>query len=557
MFLPAGRFFRPRDRIMCSTFEPSSPNDIIHETDLGQNPIDLYFESDSDTRANILLNHPQVIGFVYFNEGSVTKAFLPKRIIDWTSSRKIIAAVSGSPDDFVPFSVTESDLCSNNLFLCDLVKFDEKVKSKAVGQYFKHKRKQLEVVPECASTDAKAKNLHVISFPSILPLVKGFSFEEGSCRDDLIQQEFEKVHDLYEDLWFLRTKAHPLDQKLITNDPKCPFPATHDIVFWTELPLKVLIRHRNVPNNAYAIMREEVDRFQARYNPKPCATEQVLQEIVAPNEALTVVTSASSALESKTIDKNERLITFMSLFFPRPQYDREGQMVTLLPAELSDEALDMLTSSTSTSDQATQLGDGLTSLADEITNERFYLSRTVKFPYLSQTVLLYIIKTIFHQGSIDKNVESIKKSFNVLALLPPPTKASDEYDRYINSSKNHELEEALEQPSEKRSAVKKEIFVKGKQESLQDVITFIANFVTFARYWVKMSDEMTTQPTIIQMIIEIADFLSTSDYERFHESHMKSKPYMPHTLIAYVFNITSIFVKLAKNRKNVCLLTVS
>jgi hypothetical protein len=98
---------------MASTFEPSSPND--HETDLGQNPIDLYFESDSDTRANILLNHPQVIGFVYFNEGSVTKAFLPKRIIDWGSSRKIIAAVSGSPDDFVPFSVTESDLCSNNL----------------------------------------------------------------------------------------------------------------------------------------------------------------------------------------------------------------------------------------------------------------------------------------------------------------------------------------------------------------------------------------------------------------------------------------------------------
>ena len=169
------------------SFEPSSPNDIFTETGL-HNPIDLYFESDLDTRVNILLNHPQVIGFVYFNEGSVVKAFLPKRIIDWSSNDRVIAAVSGSPSDFVPFSVRETDLCGNNLFLCDLVKFDDKVKPKAVGQYFKHKRKQIAVVPECASTDSKSKNLHVVSFPSILPLVKGLSFEEGFCNDDLIQK---------------------------------------------------------------------------------------------------------------------------------------------------------------------------------------------------------------------------------------------------------------------------------------------------------------------------------------------------------------------------------
>ena len=118
-------------------------------------------------------------------------------------------------------------------------------------------------------------------------------------------------------------------------------------------------------------MKEEVDRFLVKYHPKPLPTEHVPQEIVANNDVMTIVTSASSAHESKTLDKNKRIITFMSLFFSRPQYDRDGQMVTLLPAELSDEALDMLTSSTSTSDQATQLGDGLTSLTDQITNEKF------------------------------------------------------------------------------------------------------------------------------------------------------------------------------------------
>ena len=98
------------------SFEPSSPNDILLETGLGHNPIDLYFESDLDTRANILLNHPHVIGFVYFNEGSVVKAFLPKRIIYWNSNEKIIAAVSGSPSDFVLFPLVRPTSVATTCF---------------------------------------------------------------------------------------------------------------------------------------------------------------------------------------------------------------------------------------------------------------------------------------------------------------------------------------------------------------------------------------------------------------------------------------------------------
>ena len=65
----------------------------------------------------------------------------------------------------------------------------------------------------------------------------------------------------------------------------------------------------------------------------------------------------------------------------------------------------------------------------------------------------------------------------------------------------------LDQPSEKRASVKKEVFIKGKQENLDDVIAFISNIVIFARYFVKMSkDEKEEQPYFIQLIIEVADF---------------------------------------------------
>ena len=69
-------------------------------------------------------------------------------------------------------------------------------------------------------------------------------------------------------------------------------------------------------------------------------------------------------------------------------------------------------------------------------------------------------------------------------------------------------------------------------------------------YWIKMEDDTS----VLQMLIEIVDYVSTSDYESFHNSHSASKNYMPYTLIAYVFNITSIFVKMAKNRKRFVLL---
>ena len=137
----------------------------------------------------------------------------------------------------------------------------------------------------------------------------------------------------------------------------------------------------------------------------------------------------------------------------------------------------------------------------------------------------------------------------MLALLAPPSSGSDDYERYIATGRNNELEDILEQPSEKRSTVKKEIFIKGRQESIDHVLNFIAHIVVFARFWVKMSEETTSQPTFIQILVEVADYISTSEYKLFNEKHIATKAYMPHTLIAYLFNIISVFVKMGKNRK--------
>ena len=152
-----------------------------------------------------------------------------------------------------------------------------------------------------------------------------------------------------------------------------------------------------------------------------------------------------------------------------------------------------------------------------------------------------------HMGSIDGDVDSIRKSFTVLTLLSPQTSHCDEYTSLINSSRNAEVECLLDQPSEKRAEVKKEVFIKGRQETIDDVIALIANLFAFTRFWVRMDiNDLESYPFVLQLLVEIANVISTREYRKLDDSFVGGHEFMAHTLIAYVFNIFSLFVKAAK-----------
>ena len=535
---------------MPTSFEPpSSPNDCYTTAEF-EDPLALYLNANPETRANIILNHPLVYGFVYIIDGIITKAFLPKQSIDWAANKKYIAAVSGTPQEFTPFRVLEQFIFGDTPHLTEPVKFSENVKTTAIGKFIKDNRKKLKNLPSLASSDAKAKSLIVVNFPIVLPLVKGRQFEEGSVEDKQIVELFESQHELYDDFFHLKVKAHVLDASFFELEQDCPLPDTIPAVnLNSDLPLKVLFSH----NEAFNLIKQEIDKFKKDDSTKepsllasPEKVPTVPQEVAVPDQR-TIVTSTSSTQDQKLIEKNERLIAFLQIFFSRPEYDRTGNITSLLPGQITDEALELLTSNSSTADQARALADALDALAIDVSHERTYLSRAADFPYMSQTVLTYMLQTHIHSHAIDKNYESIKKSFNLLTFLPPPSASTDDYQRYINASRNTEVELLLEQPAEKRSALKKDIFTKGKQDTIDDVVSFIGNIIIFARFWMKMSENSTTQPTIIQMITEIADLISTGEYRSFNDKYIVTNKYMPHTLVSYIFNISSVFIRMAKN----------
>lgn len=51
----------------------------------GEHPLEHFVYDDADTRREVMLNHLDVLGFVYLNDDVITKAFLPKK---WLISRQ-------------------------------------------------------------------------------------------------------------------------------------------------------------------------------------------------------------------------------------------------------------------------------------------------------------------------------------------------------------------------------------------------------------------------------------------------------------------------------------
>ena len=59
----------------------------------------------------MILNYSDVMGFLYLNKDIITKAFLPKKVVNFEAStqasKKVIVAVSGNIEKYTPFYVPE------------------------------------------------------------------------------------------------------------------------------------------------------------------------------------------------------------------------------------------------------------------------------------------------------------------------------------------------------------------------------------------------------------------------------------------------------------------
>jgi len=130
----------------------------------------------------------------------------------------------------------------------------------------------------------------------------------------------------------------------------------------------------------------------------------------------------------------------------------------MVPPKISEEVMEIIGSTDEIAKQARLTTDSITAKVDEIGGERNYISRYTRFPFLSHTLLSYMLQSHFHNGAIDSHLESQKKSITILTLLPLPRDSNDELSSFMNSGRNVEVEQMLDHSAEKRSGIRKDFF---------------------------------------------------------------------------------------------------
>ena len=97
---------KDREKEAAETFENLSSTSLTFQD--GSHPVDLYVKGDNGKRADVLLNHQDVIGFIYVHENVVSNAFVVKRNTEFGTNVRTVTAVSGNCFEFTPFRVPTS-----------------------------------------------------------------------------------------------------------------------------------------------------------------------------------------------------------------------------------------------------------------------------------------------------------------------------------------------------------------------------------------------------------------------------------------------------------------
>ena len=129
---------------------------------------------------------------------------------------------------------------------------------------------------------------------------------------------------------------------------------------------------------------------------------------------------------SKERKANEWLAVFLGLVFAHPVLNVDGKMTSLSPAVFTDEVKEVFGSVMKAAEQVRTMAESMSSFAEDVSKERGYLSCAARFPFLSQTLVTYLLQAHVHMESIDGSIDSIRKSFTILTLLSPHTSHCDE-----------------------------------------------------------------------------------------------------------------------------------
>ena len=465
---------------------------------------------DRNVRSDLIFSHPSVVGLLYVEDSILQKAFLPTKISNFSDRLKTsVVAVCGSCSSSTPIKINHRNLFSD-AYRFSSGGYHDLFLSVEVGDFLQEAYRVNPDYYPALPDRLEFANCNITSVLWCLPLSAGAQITEGPVSDEGVIELLTRHHPVAGEWGVLMGEDHIVSPPFLDARQSCPIPVVGSSIIHLQeprLPVIPLFRHLAHPSMEIIAANEKKLRLT---NP-PSIIE--VGNVIGGN-VIGVVDSVKSTSSTSTVttEVNKRMSIFKSILFSLPVDDDNGTVIHLAPASLTDEVREIFVSASSTSEQARLISDAFFSLANDISLENHYLSRLCRFPMLSHTLVIFMLQSHYHVGNMDCNMDSLKKYFSILTLLAPPVN-DDEFLLLQNSSKNVGLEEMLHQPSEKRSSVSKTVFVKGRQDSLDDVIALLANIMVLGRFWVKfMGTDESTYPYVLRQLVGLVDVLTSAKF---------------------------------------------
>ena len=273
----------------------------------GLYPVELYLSGDLETRSDIIVNHRDVSSFLSLHDQIVSRAYFPKKVVNYSKQNKgdykVIAAGTGTLEDYVPFHAPETFILSGHHHLELSPKFHQDIKSTSFSKYVKKHKKNMQVPPRLKK-DKDMKNLSILAFPVVLPVLRGQKIIEGNCDDPKVAEAFEENHEFYKTWLELKKGSYIIEEGDLPTE-KYPFPETGIYVLQRcELPITIIWK-TNTSSQCLQVVKKEIDKLLKKkvQSPLPrhfsAITGSVPHE-VALLENNTVVTATSK--DTKTVE---------------------------------------------------------------------------------------------------------------------------------------------------------------------------------------------------------------------------------------------------------------
>ena len=516
---------------------------------------------DYQTRDD-LLSHPQIESILFISKNHLTEIFYPQLVKefdqDGTCTIKLAGIIGKTLGNYSIISISASEALSDVLTFWT----EGNLSYFSCGETIPAEMFRNDVKKTDKDDKPWIPSLHPVALfraPVCIPKLRGHSIETGLVTKQSVRTSLQNYSRQAVD-WFDVMTSHRVttkyakydmfDQKYQPQNTNTKYVrncASLQPTFEMDSDSVVFQKQTDVLNPIKQKCLSALET-QTELNQKELAEFKTPQKIAfqTPRTPKSTYGADDLSISSEAVkEKAKHSVLFYRLFLSAKFVDPVSKQTEIILGNLSETFLTALNAGRS---EGTRIfNNAFTTYRKDRLESDSYLDTSINFPHTNRTMMSLLMIGDYRSTPLDEDVEYLSQTVSVLSFLPPPKKGEDnEYNAYVQKSKNTNMENAIEERAEKCSAYDKKLFTKGRQNTYQDAITTIANLVIFLEF-IFDDAQSSENPALIVMLKGVAKILVTPAFRNYAEKNESKIPWLTHTLVCQIQSILNRFVDIDSN----------